>query len=108
MEDYNVQDNAFTNKATTLLNRMLVIHQRMKIDRIKDVSFCRDIDFLSSQVENTKLLINEAPRFDWVSIQNKIDALYQTDRNISGVNLNLRWGEGENMGFLNCKIGKAS
>lgn len=107
MKDYKIQDNALNNKASTLLDRMLVEHKRLKIERFTDVPFCRNIDYLTSEVEKVKLLINENPRFQWVIIQKEMDRLFSTDKNINGIILKLSWKEGEKWGSINGKIEKA-
>jgi hypothetical protein len=112
MEDYNVQDNALTNNVITLLERTLVNHQRLKIERITDITFCRSIDAMSSDVNNVMLLVKENPRFDWVVIQNEIDECFSKDKNATGVSIQLDWREvekgSENRILIKGKIGKAS
>ena len=108
MEDYNVQDNALTNKAIVLLERVLVELENLKIDRITDVTLRRNYENLISEVENVMTLINQNPRFDWVLFQNEIDRLFNIDKNLTGVILKLNWREGENWAFIKGEIGKAS
>ena len=112
MENYNTQDTVLTNNAITLLERILVDLQRLKIERILDVTFCRTLDYLCSQLNNVKLLILQNPRFDWIAIQNEIDECYSKDKNATGVVIYLDWKEvekgKEKRISIKAQIGKAS
>jgi hypothetical protein len=108
MEDYNVKDNGLTKKTIVLLERVLVELERLKIDKITDVTLRRNYENLISEVENIMTLINKNPRFDWVLIQKEIDRLFSIDSNLTGVILMLNWREGENWAHIKGKIGKAS
>lgn len=112
MEDFKSQDNALTNNAVTLLERNLTELERLKLERILDSNLCRTIDYLSSQIDNVKLLISMNPRFDWVAIQNEIDECYAKDKKATGVVIYLDWKEcekgKEQRISINCRISKAS
>ena len=112
MEDYQAEDNGLTNNAITLLEKELVEHQRLKVERILDVPFCRTIDYLSSQINNAILLIRKNARFDWVAIQNEIDECYTKDKNATGVAIYLDWKDCEKSEeqriFIKGNIGKAN
>lgn len=95
MEDYKSQDNALTNNAVTLLERNLTELERLKLERILDINFCRTIEHLSLQIKNAILLIQKNPRFDWVIIQNEIDVCYLKDKNATGIAIYLDWKEVE-------------
>jgi hypothetical protein len=108
MEDYNLQDNGLTKKTIVLLERVLVELERLKIDKITDVTLRRNYENLIAEVGHIMTLINQNPRFDWILIQKEIDRLYSNDKNLSGINLKLHWKEGENWGRIKGKLGKAS
>jgi hypothetical protein len=112
MEDYNIQDNSLTNSSIILLDRILDEHQRLKMERIIDVTFCRTIDSLSSQVENVKLLIKQNPKFDWVLIKIEANRMIACDKNITGIKVELPFKDcekgKENWGIISGKINKAS
>tara|TARA_R110002126_G_scaffold290356_1_gene447137 strand:- start:17556 stop:17882 length:327 start_codon:yes stop_codon:yes gene_type:complete len=108
MEDYNAQDNGLNKKAIVLLERILVELERLKIDKITDVTLRRNYENLITEVNHIITLINKNPRFDWVILQEEIDRLYTLDKSLSGIHLKLRWREGKNFAFINGKLGKAS
>lgn len=112
MENYSLQDNGLTNNSITLLERMLIDFQRLKVERILDTTLCRTLDYLDSQVNNVILLIHKNPRFDWIAIQNEIDECYTKDKNATGVEIYLDWkgcekGKEQRISIKG-KIGKAN
>jgi hypothetical protein len=107
MEDYNLQDNGLTKKTIVLLERVLVELERLKIDKITDVTLRRNYENLIAEVGHIMTLINQNPRFDWVLIQKEIDRLYSIHKNLNGIKLQLSWSEGENYITIDGKLGKA-
>ena len=112
MENYKTQDNALTNNAVILLERILTEKQRLKLERILDSNLCRTLEHLSFQVKNVITLLRVNPRFDWIAIQNEIDECYTRDKNATGVVIYLDWKEvakgKENRISIVGKISKAS
>lgn len=96
MKDDRIKNNVLTRKTLILLDRLQLELDRVKIERITDHSLVRTIEFIKSENEKIRLLINENPRFDWVMIQKEIDRNFKIDSNLQGVYLKLRWGEGDN------------
>ncbi|APG65087.1 hypothetical protein LPB136_06880 [Tenacibaculum todarodis] len=93
MENYSVKDSGLTRNAIILLERIIVVLGRLRVDRILDLNLCRTIEHLILELEKIRILINLLPRLDWIAIQNIIDEAYSRDKSSTGANIMLRWKE---------------
>ncbi|MCH3881711.1 hypothetical protein [Tenacibaculum aquimarinum] len=100
MKDYNAQNNKFIKNGLVIIERMLTEIERFKIDRITDDILLRFLTYLISEVEKLKIIISSNPRFEWVLLQEEIDRLYSMDKNLTGINIQLNWKDGEKRGLL--------
>ncbi len=106
MEDLNAKDKNLTKSSLILIDRQQSEIERLKIERMRDYSLVRSLNYFQIENEKIRTLINENVRFDYVQIQNEIYRLYAQDKNLTGIILKLSWREGENFGFIKGKIGK--
>ncbi len=104
MKDYNAQNNKFIKNGLVIIERMLTEIERLKIDRITDVILLRFLTYFISEIEKLKIIISSNPRFEWILLQEQIDRLYSMDKNLTGINIQLNWKDGENRAFLICNI----
>ncbi|APG66322.1 hypothetical protein LPB136_13485 [Tenacibaculum todarodis] len=100
MKDYNAQNNKFIKNGLVIIERMLTEIERLKIDRITDVILLRFLTYFISEIEKLKIIISSNPRFEWFFLQEEIDRLYSMDKNLTGINIQLNWKDGENRAFL--------
>lgn len=100
MKDYNLQNNKFIKNGLVIAERILTEIERLKIDRITDVILLRFLAYFISEIEKLKVIISVNPRFEWELLQEEIDRLYSLDKNLTGINIQLNWKDGENRGFL--------
>jgi hypothetical protein len=104
MKDYNLDSNKFIQNGLVITERLFTDIERFKIDRITDIQLLRYMDSFKSDLENIKKTIISNPRYEWVIIQEEIDRLFDTDKNITGMNLCLDWKDGGNRGFYEHRI----
>lgn len=106
MKDYNVQNNKFIKNGLVIIEKLHTELSRYRIDRLNDDLLLKFLDYLILELDKIKIAIENNPRFQWVLIQEEIDRLYSEDKNLTGINIQLNWKDGENRGYLNYKINK--
>ena len=106
MIDYNVQNNKFVQNGLVIIERLSTEIARFKIDRITDNFLLKFLDYTLSELDKVKITIENNPRFIWVQIQEEIDRLYASDKNLTGIDIRIEWKEGENRAFYKLQINK--
>jgi hypothetical protein len=104
MKDYNGDSNKFIQNGLVITERLFSDFERLKIDRIKDVPLLRYIDSFKFDLENIEKTIINNPRYEWVKIQEEIDRSYDSDKNLTGMNLCIDWKDGGNRCFYKHRI----
>lgn len=104
MEDYNIQNNKFSNNGYSIIEDLLMEIEKLKINRITDSLLLRNLDYFTDQIKRIEITIKNNPRFNWVKIQEEIDRLYKLDNKLIGVYLTIRWGAGNNFAHCNYNL----